>query len=275
VAAESSARESGNVSLQLAKILASRFFVNSHRLSRFLRFITEKAGQGSVEQLKEFIIGVEVFDRSPVSYNPATDPIVRVQARRLREKLAEYYRDVGLADPVIVNLPLGGYVPNFKLRPEPPAPAGMGSQNGSELRIDSKSASALAVLPFLGISSDSDIECFSEGLTEELTFWLSRVANVKITARTSTLPFKRRPRDVRHIGMTLGVLRVIEGSVRKAGPRLRVTARLISAENGCHIWMGQFDRTCTDTFRAQTEISRSIRRAVRPLLKDQDTPVAQ
>ncbi len=108
---------------ELEKILASEAFVNSGRLSRFLRFTVEEALQGRGDQLKESFLGVEVFDREP-SYDPRTDPIVRVEAGRLRNKLASYYEGEGRADPVLIEFKKGGYVPAFQCRSaEAPRPA--------------------------------------------------------------------------------------------------------------------------------------------------------
>jgi Tol biopolymer transport system component len=106
---------------QLQKILVSSTFIHSERLRRFLRFCVEQTTQGKPENLREYIIALEVFDR-PDSYNPATDPIVRVEARRLRSKLKHYYQNEGGEDPLIIDVPKGAYLPTFQLR-EPVAEA--------------------------------------------------------------------------------------------------------------------------------------------------------
>src|SRR5438067_2458850 len=100
---------------QLLRILASRAFAQSARMSRFLRFTVERALSGQSDQLKEYVIGVEVFDRRE-SYDPRVDPIVRVEARRLRAKLKSYYDADGLLDDVVVEFPKGTYVPLFRCR---------------------------------------------------------------------------------------------------------------------------------------------------------------
>src|SRR5579871_4759537 len=93
---------------QLNRILASRAFRQADRLKRFLTFIVEETLAGRGEQLKEFAVGVEVFGK-PESFDPRNDPIVRVQARRLRAHLALYYSQEGQADPLVLELPKGGY----------------------------------------------------------------------------------------------------------------------------------------------------------------------
>jgi hypothetical protein len=104
----------------LERILASSTFAQSERLSRFLRFAVEETLQGRGDQLKEYFFGVEVFDREE-AYDPRTDPIVRVEAGRLRAKLGRYYETEGREDPVLIDLPKGSYVPGFQWRQPPEA----------------------------------------------------------------------------------------------------------------------------------------------------------
>src|SRR5687767_6980916 len=100
---------------QLERILRGETFQQADRLKRFLTFIVREAVAGRAANLKEYVIGVQVF-RKEESFDPRTDPIVRVQARRLRAKLVRYYREEGAGDPLIVELPKGGYAPSFKNR---------------------------------------------------------------------------------------------------------------------------------------------------------------
>jgi dipeptidyl aminopeptidase/acylaminoacyl peptidase len=103
------------IRIQVEKILTSQGFVHSDRISRFLRFVVEQTIQGQADGLKESVIGMEVFDKNS-SFDPRTDTIVRVEARRLRSKLSQYYEKEGLADPVVIDLPKGSYVPVFLAR---------------------------------------------------------------------------------------------------------------------------------------------------------------
>lgn len=95
---------------QLERVLSSPQFSHSGRLSRFLRFIVEAAQAGQADSVKEYLIGVEVFDRGK-DFDPRIDPIVRVQAAKLRSKLMEYYASAGAKDPVVITLPKGSYAP--------------------------------------------------------------------------------------------------------------------------------------------------------------------
>ena len=116
----------------------------------------------------------------------------------------------------------------------------------------------LAVLPFVNMSADPENEYFSDGITEELLNALTRVKGLQITSRTSSFAFKGKNEDIREIATKLNVDKVLEGSVRKAGSRIRVTAQLINAADGYHIWSENYDRELTDIFLVQDEISNII-----------------
>lgn len=118
--------------------------------------------------------------------------------------------------------------------------------------------SSVVVLPFLDLSPQKDQEYFSDGLTEEIIDALSRVPNLRVVARTSAFAFKGRPTDIRQIGQQLNVTTVLEGSVRKSGDELRITAQLNRASDGYHLWSRTYDRPLRDIFAVQREISQAI-----------------
>jgi TolB-like protein/cytochrome c-type biogenesis protein CcmH/NrfG/predicted Ser/Thr protein kinase len=117
---------------------------------------------------------------------------------------------------------------------------------------------SIAVLPFENMSGDKENEYFSDGLAEEIINSLAQIPGLKVIARTSAFAFKGKHEDVRRIAEALGVTTVLEGSVRKAGSRLRVTAQLITAADGSHLWSERYDRELTDVFAIQDEIAASI-----------------
>ena len=121
----------------------------------------------------------------------------------------------------------------------------------------------LAVLPFVNMSADPENEYFSDGITEELLNALTRVDGLQVTSRTSAFAFKGKHDDIREIGRKLNVDKVLEGSVRKAGNRVRITAQLINAADGYHIWSENYDRDLTDIFVVQDEISSIIANRLR------------
>jgi adenylate cyclase len=121
---------------------------------------------------------------------------------------------------------------------------------------------SVAVLPFMNMSADRDNEYFSDGITEELINVLTRVNGLQVTARTSSFAFKGKQHDIREIAAKLGVETVLEGSVRRAGDRVRVTAQLIDAANGYHIFSETYDRAIGDIFQTQDDIARSVTQLV-------------
>ena len=133
-------------------------------------------------------------------------------------------------------------------------------------------ARSVAVLPFTNLSADPDQEYFSDGLTEELINHLVQVRGLRVPARTSSFAFKGRNEDLRTVGETLAVSHVLEGSVRKAGNRLRITAQLIGCADGYHLWSQAFDRDLDDIFAIQNDISRAVAEALGIALGISDAP---
>ncbi len=126
---------------------------------------------------------------------------------------------------------------------------------------------SIAVLPFLNMSPDADQEYFSDGLSEELINQLAQVKGLRISGRTSCFAFKGKTDDFRLIGNKLGVNHVLEGSVRKAGNRLRIAAQLIKCKDGFHLWSATYDRQLDDVFTIQEEVARAVTGALGVTLK--------
>jgi len=122
---------------------------------------------------------------------------------------------------------------------------------------------SIAVLPLDNMSADPEQEHFADGLAEDLITDLSRIAGLRVTARNSTFTYKGRPVSVPQVGRELGVRYVVEGSVRKVDNRVRITAQLIDAATGTHVWADRYDRDLTDIFAVQDEVIREIVGAVR------------
>jgi serine/threonine-protein kinase len=137
----------------------------------------------------------------------------------------------------------------------------LGLTRGAE--VEGSPMASAAVLPFANMSPGKDQEYFSDGLTEELITALSQVPGLRVAARTSSFQFKGMSADVREIGRKLDVGTVLEGSVRRSGDRLRVTAQLVSAKNGYQLWSASYDRSLADVFTVQEDIARAIVSALR------------
>jgi serine/threonine protein kinase/Flp pilus assembly protein TadD len=131
-------------------------------------------------------------------------------------------------------------------------------------------APSLAVLPFRNMSSDSENEFFSEGLAEELINALTKVEGLQVASRTSAFAFKGKNEDVRKIGEQLNVRTVLEGSVRKAGNRLRISAQLVNVADGYHMWSETYNRELEDVFAIQDEIAHNITKALKVILSDKE-----
>ncbi|MHC4138133.1 MAG: tetratricopeptide repeat protein, partial [Planctomycetota bacterium] len=117
---------------------------------------------------------------------------------------------------------------------------------------------SIAVLPFANMSDDPENEYFSDGMTEEIINALTQLEDLRVAARTSCFAFKGKPADIGEIGAKLKVATVLEGSVRKAGTRLRITAQLVNVGDGYHLWSERYDREMEDVFAIQDEIARAI-----------------
>ena len=124
-------------------------------------------------------------------------------------------------------------------------------------------AISIVVLPFANVSGDAQQEFFSDGITEEITSALARVPDLRVVARTSAYQFRDQNRDIQSIGQQLHATHFIEGSVRKAGDRVRITAQLIQTDNGLHLWTESYDRDLIDIFAIQEDIAAAIAGALR------------
>lgn len=135
-----------------------------------------------------------------------------------------------------------------------------GAESPVPLANTAVSDASVAVLPFVNMSNDEDNEYFSDGLTETLLHMLSQVPDLKVAARTSSFSFKGENRTIQEIAQSLGVAHVLEGSVQRSGDRVRITAQLIRAEDGFHVWSANYDRTLDDIFGIQDEIAEEVGR---------------
>jgi TolB-like protein len=237
---------------QLARIVSSPVFISSARLCRFLTHIVKRTMHGSAGDLKEFSIAMEVFDRTS-DYDPSIDAIVRVEARRLREKLKTYYtHEPGRNEPVLIALRPGSYVPIFRWLEKQPEDR---KEDGAAIHLG---APSIAVLPFVNMSPEPEQEYFCDGMTEEIINSLSHVEGLKVVARTSAFQFKGMSVDAREVGRRLDADVLIEGSVRKSGDQLRITAQAIQTESGHHLWSETFRRELKDVFAIQEELAQSV-----------------
>ncbi len=154
-----------------------------------------------------------------------------------------------------------------------PSPAGETSKEAGEQLTLTPAAQtkSVAVLPFVNMSSDPEQEFFSDGISEEILNALAQVKELKVAGRTSSFAFKGQNQDLRKIGEALGVANILEGSVRKSGSKVRITAQLIQVKDGFHLWSETFDRELTDIFAIQDEISATILQQLKAELVGEET----
>ena len=255
---------------ELATLLSSPQLAGASRLCSLLRFLVERTLEGEAAHLKEARIGLEVFGRRADSYDPAIDPIVRVQMGRLRSKLRAHYSTPGTGNWVRIEIPVGSYAPVFTMH-------AAGAAGGE--RVETPSAAPdhlrIAVLPIVNMSADAENQYFCDGLTEELTSRLAQIPQLRVVARTSSFQFKDAARDIREVGRLLDVSKVLEGSVRKADSRIRVTVQLINVADGCHLWSERYEGDLTDIFAIHEQISTAVQRALQTQILGQAPSVAR
>lgn len=230
---------------QLNRILASKAFRQADRLKRFLSFIVKEASAGRSESLKEFTVGVEVFDRS-ASFDPRSDPIVRVQARRLRMQLDRYYAEEAGPDEIVLDVPKGGYA--VVVRPAKAAPS-VGTALPSLV-----SWNTVLALPFSDYSLTGDQKNFCAGLNEEIVHRLTGMNSVRLAVWNGSAA----PPPGEWAASRFNAAIIINGSVRKSNSAVRVTANLIDTASGCYLWSTSIDRNLEDTFSVQEEVARLV-----------------
>lgn len=258
------------VRAQLERILASPQFAVSDRARRFLRFVVEEALAGRADTLKEYTLATEVLGRD-ASFDPKLSPSVRVEAGRLRQRLERYYLTLGRDDPVLIELPRGGYVPRFE-----------GSSDVLHLRdhlaevtrgLDASAGDfaptlpggpAIAVLPFENLGGEGD-QPFGDGISIEILTALSRFREFRLLGRGTVFGY-RGERDAARLRANLGANYVLSGSIRRDAERVRVHAELVSTEDRQVLWVERFDRELTagTMFEVEDEIATRVVTTIAP-----------
>jgi TolB-like protein len=269
------------IRVQLDRILASEPFVNSDRLSRFLRYVVERTLAGEGDRIKEYVVGTEVFDRGE-EYDPRVDSIVRVEAGRLRAKLDEYYNGLGSSDPLIIRMRRGGYAPVFESRQlsstaKPswrmrPVASAIGAlllvglvAGGAHFWTAAQSSTpdvAIAVLPFAHYSTDDEARLAAR-ITDGVTSELARLGTLGVVSHTSAMQFAGVRRPLREVARSLNADVVMEGSIETEGDRLRVMTRLVDASNDRKFWVEEFTGDTTEVGELQRRIAAAAAAATR------------
>jgi TolB-like protein len=284
----------------LDRILGSPVLSGSTRQGRLLRHVVERALEGRAEEIKEYVLGVEVFDRGQ-DFDPRLDTIVRVEARRLRGKLDDYYQGAGAGDPVIIQLKPGSYVPQFEWRPLAQVPAGdPGARSPGPAGLEESPASRtpraswmvaaaavavlglvavlawrpagqapgsatpprLAVLPATHYPADAGAAALADRLTDDVTSELVRLGTLEVVSRTSTRQFAADPRAVRAIAEALDAQWVVELTVHREPDLVRLEARLVDPIRDRKVWVGETPGAESDLRSIARRAAESIGAAV-------------
>ncbi len=256
---------------QLARIVSSSAFLKSGRVCRLLEFLVEETLAGRGDRLKEYSLGLAVFERGE-NFDPRVDSVVRVEVSRLRLKLQAYYAREGREDPVVIELPRGGYVPSIARRAAAPARASKRRWLAFAALVLALAAAwwivrsrpsepaRIAVLAFRDLSAEREFGYLCQGMAEEVAIALSKVDRVEVLGRPS-VPETRE--DVAALGKELEVSAVVAGSVRKAGNRLRVTARLVAAGDGRQLWGEVYETDPKELPGLEDQIAGAVARALK------------
>jgi TolB-like protein/Flp pilus assembly protein TadD len=231
---------------QLQKIVTSKSFRQGERLQRFLGFVVDESLQGRGDQLKEYPIGVDVFGKDD-SFDPRMDPIVRVQARRLRIRLQTYYQDEGQADHIVIEMPKGGYAPTFRQVDQ----ATVKRQQTPAL----VSRNTVAVRLFEDCSPNRSEEPFCKGLGSEIVHALSKIESIVVMDGTSASTESLAEAAV-----------IVGGTVRTSQNLMRITMQMTDALRCSVLWSESIDRPYDDVFALQEEVATIIISAVMPQL---------
>ena len=277
----------------LARILRSQTFSRSPRLRGLLEFAVEESIAGRGGELKEYALGVAVFNRGD-DFDPRTDTIVRVEFRRLRLRLEEYYRSEGGGDAVRIELRRGSYAaslapmapqPSPDRLPEPPAWKGNLWTGGVILLVAGvtllwwggvgHAPPSVAVLPFANLTGRPPDDVLAQGLADELIDSLTRNDGLRTIARGSSRKAMAGGTSHQTAGGRLGVSNVVSGTVRREGCRVRVTARLIRVADGASLRAGAYERETADPFGVEDELSRLIAEAIAEKLGVRPSPAGR
>ena len=244
-----------HIRAHLQRVMASAGFNGSEGIRRLLAFTVEKTLAGESSQIKEYTLGLEVFARKG-SFDPRADSIVRVQAWKLRERLLAYYESEGAHESVRIEYRKGSYVPHILAAPPTQA-------------ILPRS---IAVIPFVDLGSGGDNAYLCDGITEELIFHLARIEQLRVVSRTSCFALRGSTGDIRSLGEKLHADLIVEGTVRRSGDSVRITAQLIKTEDGYHLCSDRWDRPMNDLLAVQDEIASLIVTCLRPHLAAMPAP---
>ena len=246
---DESLRRDEAVRRAVRKITGSRTFHPVVRLQKFLTFIVDQTLRGNADKLKEYAVAVDVFGKDE-GFDPRMDPLVRVEARRLRMRMALYYETEGKFDDLIIQLPKGGYTPTFLFERQ---------HSPRAVTPTLPSRNSVAIVPFSDDSESGDERPFCSALLHELVRVLGQIEHLAVTASSVG-----GGRD----GQSAAAM-TISGNVQRAGGILRITAHVTDSERGYYVWTGMVEKAADDRLKAQEEVAKMVADSVRQLIARQ------
>jgi adenylate cyclase len=207
--------------------------------------------------------GVNIAARLEGVADPGGIALSRQVYDQVRDRLDTAFLDKGEVEPKNIARPVHVFAVTHSL--PSPSGGGLGASAPAPLTLPDKPS--IAVLPFQNMSGDPEQEYFTDGITEDIITELSRFHSLFVIARNSSFSYKDKSPDVRQVGRELGVRYVLEGSIRRSSDRIRVTAQLIDAITGKHIWPERYDRVLEDIFAVQEEVTGAIVAAIAPQIE--------
>jgi TolB-like protein len=220
----------GAIDVELQRVLSSKTFSKAPRLKRFLEFVVRRALEGDRKTLKEYTLGLEVFDRLP-SFDPSSNPIVRVEASRLRHRLALFYSTEGTAGSIRIDMPKGSYIPTMR------AAAGERVQEASTAELLYKT---LVVLPFSLIGNRSnEYPASFEAFSYQLMHLLTQSSEARVLSRLSS-SHSRPEMNAQELGKYYGVQYIVEGTVILGRDEYWVLTYLVECSQGYNLWSGRY-----------------------------------
>lgn len=236
---------------EIERILDSPIFSQSDRLARFLRFTAEHVLSGKGDTLKEYLIGVSVYDRRP-PYHPSQDSIVRTEARRLRAKLKEYYDTLGAGSSVFVYYRPGSYSPVFRRASTDTVEASDARRPDPSQLLAPGAGVGLVVLPFVDLSANPLSSQCAQGLTDELIHALTQTDGLRVVSRAAVAHLTATAWDMAGLLEKLNAVCALEGAVRLDGNRIRVTIRVVHP-NGFQSSSHRFETLADSATIAETQ----------------------
>jgi len=246
---------------QLNNILSSHQFANAFRIKKLLKFLVDETLAGRAEQIKAYTIALNVFDRG-VDFDPQSDPIVRINAGRLRRHLDDFYQNCGPEDTVRIIIPKGSYVPRFdRIQPSPKDRSTLdkeacevllGVETGPEKSERRYTEPVIAVLPFTDFEEGQTAISLLDGFSDELSSGLALFQDIRVIDYYSMAQFRDQPVGIRKIGQQLGADYLISGSIKATDSFMKIRVSLSDTKSGVQIWTKIFDRSLSADSLSET-----------------------